>query len=158
MSFDPAQFRSMLGRFASGVTILTTRDGGGVDHGMTVSAFCSLSLEPPLVLACIEHTTEMHRVLQSATHFAVNVLSEDQEPMSRRFSELLQGRFEGIGFHRGITGAPLLEDVVATIECEIRNQCPGGDHDIYVGEVIAGEVLGGRPLIYYRGGYTRLDG
>lgn len=158
MPVDSSQFRSILGRFASGVTIVTARDGGGLDHGMTVSSFCSLSLEPPLVLACIEQSTEMRRVLESAEQFAVNVLSEDQEPLSRRFAELLLGRFDGIGFHRGVTGAPLLEDVLATLECEIRDRFRGGDHDIYVGEVIAGEVLGGRPLIYYRGGYTRLDG
>lgn len=158
MPFDSSQFRSILGRFASGVTIVTAQDGGGLDHGMTVSSFCSLSLEPPLVLACIEQSTEMRRVLESSTHFAVNVLAEDQEALSRRFSELLHGRFDGIGFHRGVTGAPLLEDVVATLECEIRDRYPGGDHDIYVGEVIAGEVLAGRPLVYYRGGYTTLDG
>jgi flavin reductase (DIM6/NTAB) family NADH-FMN oxidoreductase RutF len=157
MPFDPALFRSILGRFASGVTVLTTRDASGMDHGMTVSAFCSLSLQPPLVLACIERTTEMHPVLGAASHFVINILSERQEALSRRFSERIQDRFEGIGFQRGITGAPLLDDVVATLECSLREKHDGGDHDIFVGEVIAGEAHGGRPLLYYRGGYTRLD-
>lgn len=158
MVFDPARFRSILGHFATGVTIVTARDGDGRDHGMTASAFCSLSLDPPLVLACVEKTTEMHRVLTTATQFAVNILAHDQEALSRRFAEQMDDRFEGIGFSRGVTGAPLLHDVAGTLECELHDRLPGGDHQIYVGEVIAGQVLGGRPLIYYRGGYTMLGG
>ncbi len=158
MPFDPALFRSILGHFATGVTIVTARDDDLRDHGMTASAFCSLSLDPPLVLACVERTTEMYRVLSTVTQFAVNVLREDQEALSRRFAEIMDDRFEGIGFDRGLTGAPLLHDVVATLECRLRDRLPGGDHQIFVGEVISGEVLGGRPLIYYRGGYTMLGG
>jgi flavin reductase (DIM6/NTAB) family NADH-FMN oxidoreductase RutF len=157
MTFDPARFRSILGRFASGVTVVTTRDESGRDHGMTVSAFCSLSLEPPLVLACVDRTTEMHAILSDASTFAANILSEEQEALSRRFSEKMDDRFDGVGFRRGVTGAALLDDVSATLECNLVDRHEGGDHTIYVGEVIAGDPHEPRPLVYYRGGYTALE-
>src|ERR1041384_665004 len=102
---DPDTFRAVLGRFASGVTVVTTTDANGRDHGMTVSAFCSLSLEPPLVLVCIECTASMHDLLQPEQAFAVNVLSHSQEPLSRRFATGdPPNRFDGLGYHRGLTG------------------------------------------------------
>lgn len=162
MPLDPATFRSILGRFASGVTIVTARDSHGTDHGMTVSAFCSLSLQPPLVLMCIERSTAMHDVLHQATHLAVNVLASTQESLSRRFSEPTDDRFAGIGYSRGVTGAAILHDVLAHLECRLVDRHPGGDHCIIVGEVIAGEVhtpaaRAERPLLYYRGGYSQLE-
>ncbi len=157
MVFDPAAFRSVLGRFASGVTVVTARDAAGTDHGMTVSSFCSLSLDPPLVLLCVEHSTEMHGVLHEASAFAVNVLSGDQEALARRFAEVMPDRFDGVGFSRGVTGTALLADVLATIECEQRQRYPGGDHTIFTGEVVASSSSAGRPLLYYRGGYAQLE-
>src|SRR5829696_179711 len=82
-ALDPDQFRSILGRFASGVTVVTAVDAGGRDHGMTVSAFCSVSLAPPLVLVCIDRDASMHELLHETTHFAVNILSSRQESLSR---------------------------------------------------------------------------
>src|ERR687889_328985 len=119
MSIDPDAFRAVLGRFASGVTVVTTRDARGLDHGMTVSAFCSLSLTPPLVLVCVDHTASVYPVISEAPHFAINILAAGQEALSRRFSGKDPNRFEGIGYTRGQTGAPLLDDVLATIECTI---------------------------------------
>src|ERR671922_2056417 len=118
---DPATFRSVLGRFASGITVVTVRDESGKDYGMTVSAFCSLSLEPPLVLCCIEQRTAIHRVLSSApaAQFAVNILAAAQESISRRFAEHVEDRFEGIGYTRGVTGAALIEGALAYIECNL---------------------------------------
>ncbi|HUF31505.1 MAG TPA: flavin reductase family protein [Gemmatimonadaceae bacterium] len=158
MSVDQATFRSVLGRFASGVTVMTVRDRD-TDHGMTASAFCSLSLDPPLVLVCIDRTTRMHERLQSAEHFAVNLLAADQEMISRRFAEPPDdSRFEGVGFTRGTTGAPLLTDALAHLECELVKRYPGGDHTIIVGRVVGAAAAGdARPLLYYRGGYAELE-
>ena len=153
---DPPRFRSLLGRFASGITVVTTCDRG-TDHGITVSAFCSLSLEPPLVLICIEQRARIHEVLLRATHFAVNVLAAHQEDISRRFAERPDDRFDGLGYTRGLTGTPILEGILAYIECEIRSRHAGGDHTIFVGEVIAGTASDDRPLLYYRGGYAQLE-
>jgi len=154
---DPATFRSVLGRFATGVTIVTARDAHGRDHGMTVSAFASVSLEPPLVLCCIERRTEMHEVLTTATQFAVNFLSSSQESLSRRFAEQLDDRFDGVGYGRGITGTVLLEGILAYLECDLAARYDGGDHTIVVGEVIAAAAHDERPLLYYRGGYAQLE-
>ena len=158
MSIDADEFRSVLGRFASGVTVLTARDVDGRDHGMTVSAFCSASLVPPLVLACIDHTADMHRVLQSATHFGISILSDGQEALSRRFAELPADRFDGIGYQRGESGVVLLDDALAHLECRRVARHDAGDHTIYVGEVERSEALKGMPLLYYRGGYTQIAG
>jgi flavin reductase (DIM6/NTAB) family NADH-FMN oxidoreductase RutF len=157
MSFDPASFRSVLGRFASGVTIVTARDEAGVDYGMTVSAFSSLSLEPPLVLICVEQRCKMHHVLMSTSQFAVNILALGQEPLARRFSERCEDRFQGVGYARGITGVALLNDTLAYVECNLHDRCPGGDHTIFIGEVIAATARPERPLLYYRGGYAQLE-
>ena len=154
---DPATFRSVLGRFASGVTVRTTRDAAGRDHGMTVSAFCSVSLEPPRVLCCIEKVAVMHDVIAAAPQFAVNVLSASQESTARRFAEVMDDRFDGIGYTRGLTGAALLEGILAFLECDVVARYDGGDHTIVLGEVIAATAHDDRPLLYYRGGYAQLE-
>lgn len=154
---DSATFRSVLGRFASGVTVMTTRDATGRDHGMTVTAFCSVSLEPPLVLCCVEHVAVMHDVIATAPRFAVNILSESQESLSRRFAEQMDDRFDGIGYTRGITGAALLEGILAYLECEVAARYEGGDHTIVLGRVIAAAAHDERPLLYYRGGYAQME-
>jgi flavin reductase (DIM6/NTAB) family NADH-FMN oxidoreductase RutF len=123
---------------------------------MTVSAFCSLSLSPPLVLLCIDHAARMHTILGSATHFAVNILEESQEPIARRCSDPDIDRLDGIGFRRGVTGAPVLSEVLATLECRKQDTYSGGDHTIFTGEVTAAAMTEGKPLLYFRGGYTQL--
>jgi flavin reductase (DIM6/NTAB) family NADH-FMN oxidoreductase RutF len=155
---DPDSFRSVLGRFASGVTVVTTVDPDtGRDQGMTVTAFCSLSLEPPLVLFCAERRVDTHHAVARATHFAVNILCDSQEPLARRFSGPDLDRFDGIGFRRGSTGAAILDDVLAYLECERVASHDGGDHTIFVGEVQHATTRDGRPLLYYRGGYAQLE-
>ena len=158
MTLDPDTFRSVLGRFATGVTIVTVRDEGGRDHGMTVNAFSSVSLVPPLVLVCVDRTASTHDPLLAASHFAVNVLAADQEPISRRFSGIDERqRFEGVGYTRGVTGAALLDEVLAHVECRRVAEHPAGDHTIVIGEVQAAESYPKRPLLYYRGGYAQLE-
>ena len=158
MPLDPDQFKSVLGRFASGVTVVTTRGHGGRDHGMTVSAFSSLSLSPPLVLFCIDRTASVYPVLTSAEWAVVNILSAEQEALSRRFSHLEpEARFDGVGFTRGQHGAPVLDDVLGWLECRIVDRHPGGDHDILIAEVESATARDGRPLLYYRSGYAQLE-
>ncbi len=157
MAIDPDTFRSALGRFASGVAILTARDGSGNDHGMTVSAFCSASLTPPLVLACVDKTADMHAILSKATHFGISILGEGQEALSRRFAELPAGRFDGIGYSRGETGVVLLDDAIAHLECKRLERYEAGDHGAFLGEVERAEARAEHPLLYYRGGYAQLE-
>ncbi len=151
---DPDLFRAVLGRFASGVTVVTTRDAAGRDHGLTVSAFSSLSLEPPLVLVCIDQSSSVQPVLREASHFVVNVLASTQEALSRRFSGRDLDRFDGSGYSRGNTGLAVLDEVLAYLECRVAHRLDQGDHTIFVGEVLSLEL--GRPgaaLVYVGGGY-----
>lgn len=157
MSVDQSAFRAVLGRFATGVTVVTTRDKGGRDAGMTVSAFSSVSLEPPLILICIDHAASIYDTLANATHFVANILSEGQEAIARRFSEKDPNRFDGIGYDRGQTGCAVIFDVLGHIECEIITRHEAGDHTIIVGRVDVAESNEGKPLLYYRGGYAQLE-
>ena len=108
---DPAQFRQLLGRFATGVTILTTRDARGHPIGMTASSVASVSLEPPLLLVCVDRGHDMHAAMQSTRRFVLNVLAADQEALSRRFAADHPNRFDGIGYTESEQGLPLLEGV-----------------------------------------------
>jgi flavin reductase (DIM6/NTAB) family NADH-FMN oxidoreductase RutF len=158
MSIDPDTFRAVLGRFAAGVTILTARDGAGKDHGMTVSAFCSVSLEPPLVLACVDHTADMYLVLDAGVdRVGFSILSAAQEPLSRRFAEDDSNRFDGVGFVRGESGVALLDDALSHLECRVVERRAAGDHTVFICEVERAEAFEGRPLLYYRGGYAQLE-
>ena len=137
--------------------MVTTKAADGSDQGMTVSAFCSLSLEPPLVLICIEKAASVHEALTRAPSFVVNVLSAKQEQLARRFAIVDIDRFEGVGFSRSGHGIAVLDDVLAVIECNRVSLLDGGDHTIVVGEVEAGRAETGTPLLYYRGGYAQLE-
>lgn len=150
-----------MGHFATGVTVMTTGAGGRL-HGMTVSAFASVSLQPPLILVCVEHSTLTHRLLAEPGGFAVNMLSERGEATSRFFAD--NARLDGPEFREGsyrmgVTGSPILLEATAYLEARIHSTHEAGDHTVVVGEVIALEVLTeDEPLIFYRGGYRRLNG
>ena len=154
---DSETFRSVLGRFASGVTIVTARDDEGIDHGMTVSAFCSLSLEPPLVLLCVAHDASMHELLLRHPRFGISILSSNQEAYSRRFAADESNRFDGMAYTRGESGVVLLEDALAHLECAAREHHDAGDHTVFIAQVERAEARQGRPLLYYRGGYAQLE-
>ncbi|MEP6689226.1 MAG: flavin reductase family protein [Gemmatimonadales bacterium] len=147
----------MLGRFATGVTILTVRDPAGQPAGMTASSLASVSLEPPLVSVCVDHTADLHDLIVAAPEFVVNVLESGQEELSRRFADPHDDRFAGIGYHAGPEGQIYLDGALAHIECERFAEYPGGDHTIIVGRVIGGDSREGHPLLYYRGGYAALS-
>ncbi|HUQ21142.1 MAG TPA: flavin reductase family protein [Gemmatimonadaceae bacterium] len=154
---DEDEFRSVMGRFASGVTVVTSLSAEGEDQGMTVSAFCSLSLDPPLILICVDRAASMYEPLGEAEGFVVNILAEKQESLARRFSGLDPNRFDGIGYSRGLNGIVVLDDVLGYVECKRIATHLGGDHCIYIGEVEVANAREGRPLLYYRGGYAQLE-
>ena len=158
MSVDAASFRQALGQFASGVTVVTTRDAAGRPLGLTVSAFCSVSLRPPLVLVCIDHRSEANAGMRESGLFAVNVLAADQEDVSRRFAAPGRGKLEGFAFAEGQHGLPLVPGALAHVECRVRSFHDEGDHAVWVGEVRALSAHPGRPLLYHAGEYRHLEG
>jgi flavin reductase (DIM6/NTAB) family NADH-FMN oxidoreductase RutF len=153
---DPSQFRQLLGRFATGVTILTVATPDGRPLGMTANSLASVSLHPPLISVCVDREAEMHDAILSAPQFVVNVLASPQEALARRFSDKHEDRFDGVGYRLSPEGLILLDGVLAHIECDRYVQYPGGDHTLVVGRVTGGTAGDGRPLLYYRGGYAAL--
>jgi flavin reductase (DIM6/NTAB) family NADH-FMN oxidoreductase RutF len=150
---DAAQFRQLLGRFATGVSVLTARDAGGLPQGMTASSIASVSLNPPLLLVAVDHANDMHAAMRSATHFVVNILAADQEALARAFAAETTNRFDGVGYRESHLGIPLLDGALAHIACAKYAEVPGGDHTVFFGLVTGGEVTERRPLLYFRGGY-----
>jgi flavin reductase (DIM6/NTAB) family NADH-FMN oxidoreductase RutF len=158
MAVDHQHFKATLRRWASGVSVITTRAGERV-LGMTVSAFSSVSLDPPLVLICADKKAHTHPLIAAGGVFAVNVLASDQRELSKRFAtdgnEAV--RFEGLACREGPTGAPWLPGVLAVLDCKVVAAHDAGDHVIYVGEVLATEFAEGRePLLYYDAQYHKL--
>ena len=158
MSLDGRQFRNALGAFATGVTIVTTREASGVDVGMTANSFSSVSLDPPMVLWSLAKTSSSIDAFRSASAFAVHVLAEDQEPLSARFATKGIDRFEGQSVERGEEGIPMLRDYSARFECRTAFEHEGGDHVILVGEVVRFTHTGRAPLVFHGGRYGRLVG
>ncbi len=157
MSFDSLSFRKCLGRFATGVTVVTTRVEDRI-HGMTVNSFTSVSLVPPLILFCPKNGTRTFEMLKSSGVYAVNVLSGEQAYISERFAGMLTDdadRFAGLGHTPGpLTGCPLLTGCLAHLECRLVDHHRAGDHNICVAEVIGLSAPGeGDPLLYYSGNY-----
>lgn len=154
---DSDTFRAALGRFASGITVVTARDNKGRDHGMTVSAFCSVSLEPSYVLVSIGHEASMHQLMMRVKHVGISVLSTEQEALSRRFADPESDRFDGVGYTRGENGVALLDDALVHLECEVVARHEAGDHTLVVCAVERAASHDARPLLYYRGGYAQLE-
>ena len=151
-------FRSTLGRFATGVTVITALAPDGEPIGVTISSFNSVSLDPPLILWSLSLSSPNLASFSNASHYAVNILSARQQEISDRFASRSNKRFEGIKLHSGLGGVPLLADCCATFECTNEAHYPGGDHLIFVGRVerfTQGEVES--PLIFYNGSYRLLD-
>jgi len=153
---DPIEFRRVMGHFASGVAVVTTRQPDGAPCGLTVNAFCSVSLEPTLVLVCVERGADSHDCIHQAGVFAVNVLAQESEATSRRFAAFeVSRKYEGIAYHMEATGAPVLNESLAWLDCRVTISHAVGDHTVFIGEVLAGDAREGDPLVYYRGGYGR---
>lgn len=155
MPIDEFRFRQAMGHFASGVTVVTTAHQGQL-HGMTVSSFSSLSLKPPLVLICVDRNVVCHDAIVASGCFAVNFLEKHQEHLSRRFATPNIDKFMGVAWSSGQLGLPLLDDTLTAIECRLHATYDGGDHTIFVGEVMDADIREGSPLLYYRRGYHEL--
>jgi flavin reductase (DIM6/NTAB) family NADH-FMN oxidoreductase RutF len=154
-----AAFRYAVGHFATGVTVMTTALAGRM-HGMTVSAFASVSLDPLLILVSVERSTVMHGIVLESGSFAVNILDERSESTARFFADntrLQAAEFREGGYRLGTTGSPILSEATGYLEARVHSTHPGGDHTVILGEVVALEILSEEePLIYYRSGYRKL--
>lgn len=157
MPITPDEFRAALSKFASGVTIVTTKDSDGNLHGITVSAFCSLSLDPPLILICIDNTAACHFAVGNSGVFGVNILSDEQIDHSNQFALSIPDKFEGIQYRYGVEGIPFIENALANLECRLVNEHKNGDHTIFVGQVEKSFVSGNEnPLLYFNGLYRKM--
>ncbi len=155
MSLDADQFKRALRSWASGVTVVTSKADGAI-HGMTVSAFSSVSAEPPLVLVCANRSSTTHGIIEKGEVFTVNILASDQQDVSNRFASSKAGpeRFEGIPWHEGETGAPVLDEALASLECEVKSAHVEGSHTIFIGEVKSAAFREeAEALLYFDGGY-----
>jgi len=152
------EFRRILGHFATGVTVVTTCGGEGQPTGLTASAFTSVSLDPPLVLVCVDHTSQTYPSLLERGRFAVNVLARDQQEVSRRFASTRLDKFDGVPHRISALGLPLLDGALAHLECVTVRTHVEGDHTIFVARVERAAGGSGEPLLYYRGRYDRLSG
>lgn len=155
MPVDEAAFKLAMSHFASGVTVVTTEHQGR-PFGMTVASFASLSLRPPLVLICIEKSVKTHEAIAASRRFAVSILGAEQADLSARFASRAEEKFSGVRTERGVLDLPLIEGALTTLECELRDQLPGGDHSIFVGEVVEVRTRDGVPLLYFRSGYREM--
>jgi flavin reductase (DIM6/NTAB) family NADH-FMN oxidoreductase RutF len=156
-SIDPREYRRLAGLFATGVTVVTTRIGDDI-HGMTANAFTSLSLDPLLIVVCVDRRARMHPIIQRAGAFAVNFLHEGQEAISRNFAGQPQAGISDILHFSQDEGAPIIRGCLASLRCTVHDVLDGGDHAIVIGrvtEMIRGDV-GAHPLVYFAGRYRRL--
>jgi flavin reductase (DIM6/NTAB) family NADH-FMN oxidoreductase RutF len=150
-------FYSLMASFASGVTVVTSREVDGTPRGFTASSFSSLSLEPRLCLVSVDNRSESLSAIRDSGAFVVNILAASQEQVSRTFASRAPDKFADVSFSDGpATGAPVLDGVLAYVECRVAEMLPGGDHTILVGEIEGGEAREGSPLVYFRGQYREL--
>ena len=157
MPIERDQFFALMASFASSVTVITSKGPDGVVRGLTASAFCSVSLEPRLCLVSVDNRSESIGAIHESGKFVVNILASDQEEISRRFASKLPDKFEGISYRHGPeTDAPILEGVLAWIECQVFQAVPGGDHTVFIGEILDGTANEALPLVYFRGQYRQL--
>lgn len=156
---DPQLFKNNLSHWASGVTVVTTQVGEQ-RVGMTASSFSSVSMTPPQILICVAHKVHTHQALTESGFFAVNILNSTQVEWGMRFAGMIPeitDRFAGIAVTTAVTGAPILPDVLGWLDCQVRHAYAGGDHTIFVGEVVAGSnTHTGLPLLYYHRNWRQL--
>jgi flavin reductase (DIM6/NTAB) family NADH-FMN oxidoreductase RutF/DNA-binding FadR family transcriptional regulator len=154
--FDPAVFREVISNFMSGVVIVTARHDDTI-QGMTVSAVSSLSLEPPMLVICLNRKARTQELVHRSGAFAINILSEEQGHLADQFASKHDDRFAGVPHHPGLTGAPVLDDVLGVVECRVEEDVTGGSHRVFLGRVVHAEAGAGSPLAYYRGKFGRFE-
>ena len=153
---DRERFRSVMSHFASGVTIISTRHKG-IDYGLTASAVSSLSLDPPMLLICVNKTSNTRAAIEASGVFAVNILGEKQSEVARQFTTSHPDKFTGLSVSYGDLGVPLLDNMLATIECRVVESVSGGTHTVFLAEVETAQAREGMPLTYFRGRMGRLS-
>ncbi len=157
MTLDPRELRNALGRFATGVTVVTTVTGQEEALGLTVNSFSSVSLDPPLVLWSLQNSSEVYRHFSTPRRYAINVLASEHEPLSNLYAQKGEHRLDPQHYRVGRTGVPVLHDALVCFECELETTYPGGDHIIILGRV--SEMHGrtdGEPLLFFGGAYRAL--
>jgi len=156
MALNTTDFRKAMGCFATGVTVITVDQDGEI-HGMTANAFTSVSLDPPLVLVCVDHRARTHAHLHARKRFGVNVLNSNQQAISEYYARSAEAHQHpeaaGARFERTAHGTPVLEDALAYLECRLHKAQPAGDHTIFIAEVEHVEMREGEPLLYFRSQY-----
>lgn len=145
-----------MGHFATGVTVITSLRASGEMHGLTANAFSSVSLVPPLLLICVDKKAESYPCFEESKVFTVNILSAEQEALSRKFAVSGGNKFEGVSYRVGANGVPILDGAVAYLECRLSGSMDAGDHTIYLGEIEQAETHEAKPLLFFRGGYREL--
>jgi flavin reductase (DIM6/NTAB) family NADH-FMN oxidoreductase RutF len=159
MAVSKDDFKQVMGSFAAGVTVVSTVDADGIKWGLTATAFTSVSLEPPLCLVCVDKRAGSLAAFHASKTFAVSMLSSEQVELSNRFASRIEDKFEGVAHAPGAeTGCPILEGVIASMECTLEHAYAGGDHDILVGRLVATAVDGtANPLLHWRGRYADIE-
>ncbi len=156
MAIDGRELRNAMGLFATGVTIITTKDATDKPFGLTANAFSSLSLDPPMLLICVDKGVDCYNCFEESKVFAVNFLSQAQEELSTRFATKGIEKFAGLSYSLGELGVALLDGALAHFECSVAHAYEGGDHTIYVGEIQRLVTAPGDPLLFYQGKYRSL--
>lgn len=158
MSIEPAEFRRVLSHLPTAVTVVAATETDGAARGLTASAVASVSLDPPLVLVCVDRDADTHHCIERTGAFAVSILRAGDEATAGRFAtDASDMKFDGVAYRAEVTGAPVLEGALGWVDCRLWASHDGGDHTIFVGEVLAGDAGAGTPLIHFRGGYGRLS-
>jgi flavin reductase (DIM6/NTAB) family NADH-FMN oxidoreductase RutF len=150
------RFRNSLGMFATGITVITARTPAGEPIGLTVNSFNSVSLDPPLIVWSLSSNLPSRPIFENCEYYAINVLAEDQAELSQRFASRMEDRFAGLEFEEGVGGVPLLKGCCARFECRNTVRHEGGDHVVFISEVLSFDREEREPLIYFGGAYRRL--
>jgi 3-hydroxy-9,10-secoandrosta-1,3,5(10)-triene-9,17-dione monooxygenase reductase component len=159
MSLPPIEqqlFRRVCGKYATGITVVTILDANAAPQGMTANSFTSVSLDPPLVLFCIDLRTAFLNHFVPGAWYAINVLDEEQQEMSTCFARTGLDRFQGIAWTAGVNGAPILAGVLASLECSVTQMVEAGDHVVVIGQVLHATWREGQPLVYFNSSYQSL--
>ena len=152
----PEEFRKVCARYATGIAVATVESPGGKPEGLTVNSFTSVSMDPPLVLICIAKTATPYSSFQVAKAFAVNILRESQIDLSQHFAASKSDRFDTVAWRSGVLGAPVLDGVLAVLECTVHSFFDAGDHTVFVGLAEHAESHDGAPLLYFASAYRKL--
>lgn len=156
MPIEKNELRRVMGHFVTGVTVITSLRASGELHGLTANAFSSVSLVPPLLLICVDKKAESYPCFEESKVFTVNILSAEQEALSRKFAVSGGNKFEGVSYRIGANGVPILDGSIAYLECRLSGSMDAGDHTVYLGEIEQAETHEAKPLLFFRGGYREL--